>query len=151
VVPLPTYPFQRRRYWLDAPDMISAERPLDVDGPSEEVPGQGAATGDEAATLRRTIAGLDEAGRTATLLELVRGHAAAVLGHESAGDIDPELEFVALGFSSFTALELRNVLCDATGLLLPPVAVFEHPTPASLVGHLARELSGASTVPSPKE
>jgi polyketide synthase 8 len=146
VVPLPTYAFQRRRYWLDAPDMISAENPPEVAGPVAEITGPTEQTSGEGAALRRTLAGLDEAGRTQVLLDLVRRHAAAVLGHDSADEIDPELDFVALGFSSFTALELRNLLCEATGLLLPPVTVFEYPSPASLVGYLSHELTGAHPV-----
>ncbi|MEU4240020.1 beta-ketoacyl synthase N-terminal-like domain-containing protein [Actinoplanes sp. NPDC026619] len=150
-VPLPTYPFQRRRYWLDAPDMIGAEHLPEVAGHVEEAADREEATSDEAADLRRTLAGLDETGRAEVLLDLVRRHAAAVLGHASTDDIDPELEFVSLGFSSFTALELRNLLCEATGLLLPPVTVFEYPTPASLVAYLAHELTGAHPAPSLKE
>ncbi|AGL15965.1 beta-ketoacyl synthase [Actinoplanes sp. N902-109] len=93
--------------------------------------------------LRDRLAQADEAGRDAILLDLVRTSAAAVLGYSSGADIDAETGFLDLGFSSFTALELRNLLCEATGLDLPPVVIYQLATPAALVTHLRTELTGS--------
>ncbi|WP_461012538.1 type I polyketide synthase, partial [Streptomyces capparidis] len=93
-----------------------------------------------AAALRRRLADAPEAERDRLLLDLVRTHVAAVLGHEAAGTIDPERGFMDLGLDSLTALELRNRLTAATGQRVTPTLVFDHPTPAAVARHLRAAL-----------
>nr|WP_277816028.1 non-ribosomal peptide synthetase/type I polyketide synthase [Streptomyces graminilatus] len=134
LVDLPTYAFQRRRYWLDGPDQ-----------------GQSPDSRSSSAGLTRTLAALgpsEEAAGSlpgdpiedADLLDVVRAAAAAVLGYGRAHDVAPDDNLVQLGLSSMSALELRNHLTKATGLSLPTTLVFDHPTPA-LIADTLRELS----------
>ncbi|WP_153054683.1 thioesterase domain-containing protein, partial [Planomonospora sphaerica] len=100
-----------------------------------------AAGGGGAGGLGRRLAGLGAQEREAALLELVLEHAARLLGHQGAGDVDPERDFLEAGFDSVGALELRNALNEATGLRLPPMVVFSNKTPADLAGFVAEEFT----------
>ncbi|MEU0797610.1 type I polyketide synthase [Amycolatopsis sp. NPDC005961] len=86
---------------------------------------------------------LPEADRADAVLELVRGHAATVLGYGGSHEIEPGAQFQSLGFDSLTAIELRNGLTAATGQRLPATLIFDHPTPSALATHLLTELVGA--------
>ncbi|MFJ5843286.1 SDR family NAD(P)-dependent oxidoreductase [Streptomyces shenzhenensis] len=70
------------------------------------------------------------------ILDLVRREAARVLGHQDADAIAEGQEFLALGFDSLAAVELRSRLSALTGLSLPSSLVFDHPTLGVLVTHL---------------
>jgi polyene macrolide polyketide synthase len=88
----------------------------------------------ESFSERLARAGTEE--RPRLLLELVRSHAATVLGHSSGQQVSPQAAFKELGFDSLTAVELRNRLKHATGLRLPATLLFDLPTPAEVARHL---------------
>ncbi|MFC8616169.1 type I polyketide synthase [Micromonospora purpureochromogenes] len=92
----------------------------------------------------RRLAGQSPAEQERQVTELVRGHAAAVLGHDGPEAVDPERDFLELGFDSLAAVELRNRLNAATGLRLAPMAVFDNKNPAALARHLRAELAPAA-------
>jgi acyl transferase domain-containing protein len=97
---------------------------------------------DTSAALRTTLLALPAAHRDRVLLDLVREQVAAVLGHQSAGVVEADRAFRELGFSSLTAVELRNSLNTITGLRLPATLVFDYPTPLVLVDLLRTEILG---------
>ncbi|GAA1003260.1 hypothetical protein GCM10009576_096280 [Streptomyces rhizosphaericus] len=103
-VDLPTYAFQRSRFWPTDPVGTVDDTPV-AEGPQD-------------------------------MLDLVRGHVAAVLGHRRAADVPADRAFSDLGLDSLTATQLRTALSDATGLDLPISLAFDYPTPAAVAAFL---------------
>ncbi|MDC0774083.1 SDR family NAD(P)-dependent oxidoreductase, partial [Streptomyces sp. HD] len=101
-----------------------------------------AGTGAHRQDVRTQLAAALPADRDRLLSDLVRGAAAAVLGHASAADIDADHTFDDLGFDSLTSVDLCNRLNAATGMRLPTTLIFDYPTPSALVRHIRTELLG---------
>ncbi|HEY2061744.1 MAG TPA: SDR family NAD(P)-dependent oxidoreductase [Amycolatopsis sp.] len=90
------------------------------------------------------LRGLPAGQRAAAVLELVRGHAAEVLGYAGSGPVEEDRAFRELGFDSLTSVDLRNRLGAATGTRLPTTVTFNHPTVRSLAKFVLDEVLGAS-------
>ncbi|WP_425581510.1 type I polyketide synthase, partial [Streptomyces yatensis] len=132
-VELPTYAFQRQRYWLDS----------DLPGIEE------AATGEPLSWREEFAALTDPAERERVALELVRTHTAWVLGSRGPDTVDPEKIFKDLGFDSLMSVELCNLLSTATGTRLAGTVLFDHPTPLALSRHVQDVAVGSRTATAP--
>ncbi|WP_433678426.1 type I polyketide synthase [Nocardia sp. CA-119907] len=117
-VDLPTYAFDRQRYWLSA------------DRDEVPVPTAGGSAGGDAPL------GFD------AVLELVRRQTALVSGHSGSEDIDPDTAFEDSGFGSLDVVELRNRLVAAIDVPLPRTAVFDYPTPRRLAQFIVTGATG---------
>ncbi|QIS14116.1 non-ribosomal peptide synthetase/type I polyketide synthase [Nocardia arthritidis] len=120
LVTLPTYAFQRQRFWLPAPQDAgneSATAELDTLIPANER--MAALTPQSAA-------------------ELVKAQAAVVLGHHSSASVDDQLTLKELGFTSLTALELRNRLAAECGVAIEMSSVLGDLTIEGFSEYLAR-------------
>ena len=106
---------------------------------------ESAAAVESSSNLRQRLTAMSTSEQEHELLNIVRSHAAAVLGHDSVDAVGTDQEFKELGFDSLGAVEFRNRLKSATGLKLPTKAVFDHPTPTALARYLASALDTDGT------
>ncbi|MBD3007079.1 acyltransferase domain-containing protein [Streptomyces sp. 5-10] len=145
-VPLPTYAFQRDRYWPGTTPESTA-RATHTTG-TDDAP-------DRAAPVREA-AEPGDTGPDRDPLEVVRTQVALVLGHSEPDAVDPGLTFKELGFDSLAATELSERLAAATGLPLTATLTFDHPTPLAVADHLRAHTTSATapsapTVPAPRD
>ncbi|MET3805475.1 acyl transferase domain-containing protein/NADPH:quinone reductase-like Zn-dependent oxidoreductase/acyl carrier protein [Nakamurella sp. UYEF19] len=93
-----------------------------------------AAESARALLARLGVLGVDD--QLAELRAIVRAAVARTLGHADVTAVEIGTSFRDLGFSSVSAVELRDRLSRSTGLNLPATAVFDHPTCAALAAEL---------------
>ncbi|GAA2111136.1 type I polyketide synthase [Streptomyces synnematoformans] len=144
-VPLPTYPFQRTGHWLP-PGADEAS-----DEASAAAPPAGPETGDAApvSVPAGAPAAGDRQGRS--LLDVVRSHAAAVLGYADPERVAERTTFKDAGFDSHMSVELRDRLATATGQRLPSDVLFSFPTPAALAERLGARPTDPSAAAGARE
>ncbi|MGW1163836.1 beta-ketoacyl synthase N-terminal-like domain-containing protein, partial [Streptomyces sp. NPDC002519] len=130
-VELPTYAFQRHRYWLGAQEPAST--PTKPEAPT-----------DAAAVMRDRLRALREVDQLPSLLNLIRTEAAGVLGRALPEVGQNDRTFRELGLDSALSVQLRNRLTLSTGLRLPGALLFDYPTPTALARHLRKALLGSA-------
>ncbi|MGW2642995.1 acyl carrier protein, partial [Streptomyces sp. NPDC001348] len=139
-VDLPTYAFQHQHYWL-----ASAGRTAGGAGAADAV-AVPEPEPDDSEALLAALRAADDLGRAELLGALVRDAVGNVLGHTAADEaIEPDSDFMDLGFTSLLAVEFRDRLTAALGLKLPAAVIYEYGTPEELVEFLAEELEDALT------
>ncbi|MEI5102897.1 type I polyketide synthase [Streptomyces sp. PmtG] len=127
-VDVPTYAFQRQRYWLaSSHTAVTVEEPV-----TEEPP----ARADEPVALPDLLATLSDDEAAAAVLDHVLKKVAVVLGHSSSESVDPDAEFKDIGFDSLLSVQLSKGLSTTTELKLRPNLVLKHPTPRRVAGHI---------------
>jgi acyl transferase domain-containing protein len=141
---LPTYAFQRRRYWLDAVPAAPRRTPDPTAHPDRPAPHAAPALDTEPAPHTEQapdLTALAAPDRLAALVGLTARTAADVLGHDGPEPLDGDAELLDLGITSLMAVELRTRLGEALGLELPPTLVYDHPRVADIARLLDEELN----------
>ncbi|WP_431868692.1 SDR family NAD(P)-dependent oxidoreductase [Nocardiopsis eucommiae] len=121
-IDLPTYPFQRTRYW---PESVPAVEPREAVVTAE---------------------GRGEAPESGGTVGLVTSLCARVLELDTLTPADERRAFRDLGFDSIMLLELADLVEDETGVRLEDSVLFELPTAVALAEHVAKELGESPTV-----
>ncbi|MFD3704495.1 SDR family NAD(P)-dependent oxidoreductase [Nocardia sp. NPDC058658] len=138
-IPLPTYAFQHRRYWL-AGSEPAAVRAGSGSVDDERGPSPLSRRGDEHRQFG-AIAELDILERRSALITLIRTEAAHIMSYPDPGDIDPDGLFEGMGLDSMGAIALMSSLRSAVGMPLLTSLVLEYPTPVELADHILAEWS----------
>ncbi|XXT16877.1 beta-ketoacyl synthase N-terminal-like domain-containing protein [Sorangium sp. So ce429] len=131
-VSLPTYPWQRQRYWTQRD--TSAAR----DGAPAPAAPRSAAASAEAAMDGALVAQLEAAtadGRRRLLARWLQTSAARTLGLRDPEEVDPDRRLGELGLDSLLSLELRGHIERSLGVRLSVNLLFAYPTLAALVEH----------------
>lgn len=152
VIDLPTYPFQRRRYWLDSPTHApmtastseSGQEAL-MDGSHVKAPGTDSAHKPES-EHENALASLSSGAihpwqeqlnkilpeqRQSALRDLVQIQVAAALGFqdsESLPSLAFDTPFTDLGCDSVMGIVLRNRLTKKSGVRMPANLIFDQTT-----------------------
>ncbi|SHN18539.1 type I polyketide synthase [Actinacidiphila paucisporea] len=126
---LPTYPFQRERFWYDpAPDP--------------------AATDPERMPLRAQLAGRPVVVQVSLLTEYLRDEIGRALGPQPTEDglPDPAAELFDLNAESLMLIELTAKLSDELSYPVPATGFIDYPTIDAFVENLFEEMHAAGTV-----
>lgn len=142
---LPTYPFQRQRYWVDLTESLPP--------PATPQPPLTASTGALTAapvptSIRQqlsTVTGADQQEELVAYLQQVVAQLLTAHGatqEESATEqfIPLTVGFAELGMTSLDAVTLRNQLQLDFGHKLPATLVLDYPTITALAGYLTQTL-----------
>ncbi|MFD5818890.1 type I polyketide synthase [Streptomyces sp. NPDC127038] len=137
-VDLPTYAFQRQRYWLSSAPTAAVAADTSVQEPPPPAD-------DQAVPLPQRIVALVPDDAQALVLDHVLERVAVVLGHPSGQSIDPDGEFTKIGFDSMLSADLSKRLTASTGLKLRPNVVLRHPSPRLIARHIVSSLAKPAT------
>jgi phthiocerol/phenolphthiocerol synthesis type-I polyketide synthase E len=161
-VHLPTYPFQRRRHWIDTkPDtsVLVQSINLSANGGEETVdnlsdpttlPYDAGARNDSVVTsptepLGEKIQKAPPVRRHEMIRECVRAELMRVIGSLQDGtnldELDEDRSFLEYGVDSLAALELRSRIQLVIGRPLPTAIVFKYPSLSSMTSYLDQLLS----------
>ncbi|MEL7039415.1 MAG: beta-ketoacyl synthase N-terminal-like domain-containing protein, partial [Cyanobacteria bacterium J06592_8] len=169
---LPTYPFQRQRYWVEAPDWYRYREFFqkngngkttyrqDQDLPENSLNWQFLQTppfddcvaqktpAQESLDFRQELVGIPVNQRRGFLEEQVRQLVVKTLGVRDSQKIELEQSLIELGLDSLMSMELRHNLQSNLGCSLRSTLVFDYPTIEALVDYLSQTVFDLEDSPS---
>jgi len=133
-VPLPLYPFERQRYWIDGP--VSADDPL-----AGTAPPVGEGAGPTAAAIATAP------GAAAPPADPLTGEIAALWSHSLGCAVTPDTDFFAAGGDSLLAIQLVARLAERFAVALDAHTLLQAPTVARLAALIAARLDREAPAP----
>jgi acyl transferase domain-containing protein len=149
-IALPTYPFQRRRYWIErrnaTADVIVGPRPRTQNGSNTSRKSAGAQSEVmlqlESASPRR---------RRDILIAHLRAQANSILEFDSSREIELDQGFFDMGMDSLMAVELKGRLEQSLNVPLPSTFTFNYPTIQALADYLLSDALRFGSAPVPEK
>ncbi|MCW2552475.1 MAG: polyketide synthase family protein [Mycobacterium sp.] len=105
-----------------------------------EIDGYGAPAAPTSTDFREALRNSAPEGRRPLLMDHVTELVAGVMGLQSAHSLDPHAGFFHFGMDSLMSVTLQRALTASMGITVPTSVVFDYPTVAALVDHLAATL-----------
>lgn len=146
-VGLPTYPWQRRRYWHEG-SHDAGRAPTVAREPARSARSEEPTR--EVTPLVQALEARPPRQRRAELLDHLVTLVADAHGSLDAHQVDPTVALTDLGLTSLTGLQLRDAVGGALGLTLPATLIFDHPTLQQVADYLLDQL-GLAEEASPGE
>ncbi len=171
-IALPTYPFERKRYWLVAPQVPAAplpSRPLDMESRRESiassldtdsgrngqvhhhegngyVPQTTVSENQELYMSEHTVQERPASQREATIAALLRADFSQLLG-ENLESMDPATTFLEMGADSLSLLQANQVIQHRFGVKIPfRLMLDEYPTIDALAALIDQKLPAEKTL-----
>lgn len=147
---LPTYPFQRKRYWIDPPAAPrigpSSNLPTATNGALASAAQEAqVATGaldapaaDSAPLSLVQLAAATVAERSQLILTFLQEQVAATL-YLAVTEVEPTTNLVELGMDSVMAMRILNACRDSLGFVLYPRDLYDRPVLQNFAKYLAAE------------
>ena len=112
-IPLPTYPFERKRYWIEpsARAGVGASVPRSIRD-----------------TLRRQVEEAEGTRKAEVVQTFIRGEVAAKLGLDSAQLVDPDQDLFSLGIGSLELIDIAARLSAELQAEIPVSLLVDVPT-----------------------
>ncbi|MFB6602091.1 type I polyketide synthase [Streptomyces noursei] len=129
-VPLPTYPFERTRHWVEPP---AAPAPS-AGAPAPAAPAPAAPAG--GATLRPRIEAADAAEQRRIIQDYVRTQVATVLGRRADDLPDLDRNLFDMDVDSLILIDITARLGTELGRPVPSSSFIEYPTIRAFTDHL---------------
>jgi acyl transferase domain-containing protein len=125
-VPLPTYPWQRQRHWIEAPACAEEEEDAAWEDEVDEgdAAGPGPTLSGPARDLLDRLAAAGPGARPALLEEILRAQVAQVL-RLAEDEIDGAAPLPSLGMDSLMGMELRNRFEALLGVRVPATVMWQ--------------------------
>ncbi|MDJ0601107.1 MAG: beta-ketoacyl synthase N-terminal-like domain-containing protein [Crocosphaera sp.] len=136
-ISLPTYPFQRQRYWLQLSDKRTYVQ-SSLTANSEEVKPSEIKQNQLRDTLKQTV---EQSEQKELLTAYVDKKVLKVLKLPLSQRIDPEKPLSLLGFDSLMLIELKNLIEKELNITFSPKKLLNTITPAKLTKELMEQLT----------
>jgi acyl transferase domain-containing protein len=134
-IPLPRYPWQRKRFWFDSSRPVDHAPVAPPDGEPQQAEEETTENG--LTRLQRRLEDAPLSRRPRLIRDYIRGQVAGVLGFGREHPLDTKSTFRDLGLSSLMAVELRSLLASALNRKLSATLLFKYSTIEKLAEHLS--------------